>query len=299
MSLHTVVCASRHNGNSKRRTDVTTLEMMCIVNFLLKADAKIQKKSVPINNFEYFCNVILEEMNIIRTILVVFVICLPKLVHAQDDMPTISPYAVFVTSDGEEQAGSYSGSAPLEAHFYANPENVGDWTAYYEWRFTSDSDTTPYLIRYEQDTDYTFTKSGSTRIECYAIFSHDGDSIAYTQEYWNDMTPITVSISESKLEMPNAFSPNNDQINDVYKAKEGYKSLVEFKAVIYNRWGQKLFEWTDPADGWDGKFNGKDVAEGVYFVRVTAKGADGIKYDIKRDVNLLRSIIENDSTNNY
>lgn len=238
-------------------------------------------------------------MKLIRTILATFVSILPWLAYAQDEVPSISPYAVFVTSEGEETSDSYSGSAPLEAHFYANPKDADGWTTYYEWRFTSDSSTSPYLIRYEQDTDYTFTKSGSTRIVCYAIFTQGGDSVTYTQEYWDEANPITVSISESKLEMPNAFSPNNDNINDIYKAKEGYKSLVEFKAVIYNRWGQKLFEWTDPADGWDGKYKGKDVAEGVYFVRVTAKGADGIKYDIKRDVNLLRSIIESDNTNNH
>ena len=96
--------------------------------------------------------------------------------------------------------------------------------------------------------------------------------------------------------MPNAFSPNGDGINDIYKAKEGYQSLVEFHAAIYNRWGQKLYEWTDPADGWDGKFNGKDVAQGVYFCRVEAKGADGIKYHFKRDVNLLRGYNENKGT---
>ncbi len=237
-------------------------------------------------------------MKLLKSTLVATLLSMPGLVSAQDEVPTISPTAVFVTSEGEETSESYSGSAPLEAHFYANPQNVDDWSAYYEWRFTMDSSTTPYLIRYEQDTDYTFTKSGSTRIECYAVFTQDGDTVAYTQEYWDGATPITVSISESKLDMPNAFSPNGDGINDIYKAKEGYKSLVQFKAAIYNRWGQKLFEWTDPADGWDGKFKGKDVAEGVYFVRVTAKGADGIKYDIKRDVNLLRSIIESDGTNN-
>lgn len=237
-------------------------------------------------------------MKHIKTIIAILLSTASALSWAQDDVPTISPSATFITSDGEEQSESYSGSAPLEAHFYANPENTDGWTTYYEWRFTGENETSPYLIRYEQDTDYMFTKSGSTSIVCYAIFTQGNDSITYTQEYWSDMTPITVSISESKLEMPNAFSPNNDNINDYYKPKS-HQSIVEFKAVIYNRWGQKLYEWTDPdAQGWDGKFNGKDVAQGVYFCRVTAKGADGIKYDIKRDVNLLRNIVENSSTNN-
>ncbi len=245
-----------------------------------------------------FANKTITIMKHIRIIFVILLCTISAIVGAQDEMPTINPSATFVTSDGEEESVSYSGSAPLEAHFYANPENTDGWTTYYEWRFTSDSETSPYLIRYEQDTDYTFTKSGTTRIVCYAIFTQGNDSIAYTQDYWSEMTPLSVTISESKLEMPNAFSPNNDNINDYYRPKS-HQSLIEFKAVIYNRWGQKLYEWTDPdGQGWDGKFNGKDVAQGVYFCRVTAKGADGIRYDIKRDVNLLRNIVDESSTTN-
>ena len=81
-------------------------------------------------------------------------------------------------------------------------------------------------------------------------------------------------------------------IRDRYKAKDGYQSLIEFHAYIFNRWGQKLYEWTDPAGGWDGKYKGNDVKDGVYFVLVKAKGADGRKFNIKKDVNLLRGFTE-------
>jgi gliding motility-associated-like protein len=97
--------------------------------------------------------------------------------------------------------------------------------------------------------------------------------------------------------VPNIFSPNGDGINDVYRAKSNYQSIVEFDAYIFNRWGQKLYEWHDPAGGWDGKFNGKDVKQGVYFVLVKAKGADGRKYNIKKDVNLLRGYTESNGVN--
>lgn len=227
-----------------------------------------------------------------RILLYFLLILTPTFMLADDDIPTISPTAVFMGEDGEEESTFYSGSAPLEASFYANPENTGGWTEYYEWRFTGEDSDQPYLIRYEQDTKYTFKKAGSTRVVCYAIFTQGGDSICYTQDYWADAEPIIISISESHLDMPNAFSPNGDGINDIYKAKEGYQSLVEFHAAIYNRWGQKLYEWDDPAGGWDGTFHGKDVAQGVYFCRVEAKGADGIKYHFKRDVNLLRGYNE-------
>ena len=140
--------------------------------------------------------------------------------------------------------------------------------------------------------EYTFTTAGNHKVMLYAILTRGDDTIEYTDEYWSTADPISVSISESKLEMPNAFSPNGDGINDIYKAKDGYQSLVEFHAYIFNRWGQKLFEWTDPSQGWDGTYNGKDVKQGVYFVLVKAKGADGRTFTIRRDVNLLRGYTE-------
>lgn len=213
-----------------------------------------------------------------------------------DEIPTISPTATYVTDEGEEENSNMSGNAPLVGRFQANPQNVGEYSANYEWRFTIDGESTPYLTRYEENTEYTFTKAGTHNIVVYATFINGNDTIAYTQEYWDEIGPMRVTISESKLEMPNAFSPNGDGINDIYKAKDGYQSIIEFHAYIFNRWGQKLYEWDDPAGGWDGKYNGKDVKQGVYFVLVKAKGADGRTFNIRRDVNLLRGYTEESGT---
>ena len=112
----------------------------------------------------------------------------------------------------------------------------------------------------------------------------DNDSVA------SDSTVVLTST----LVMPNAFSPNNDRINDVYKVKS-YQNIVEFHAYIFNRWGQKLYEWTNIDEGWDGKYRGNDVKQGTYFVLVKAKGADGQTYNIRKDVNLLRGYTEGTS----
>ncbi|WP_298456127.1 gliding motility-associated C-terminal domain-containing protein [uncultured Prevotella sp.] len=213
-------------------------------------------------------------------------------VGAFDETPTISPTATYITNDGEEENTDMSGNAPLVGRFMANPQNVGEYSAIYEWRFTMEGESAPYLTRYEENTEYTFMKAGTHNIVVYATFINGNDTIAYTQEFWDETGPMRVTISESKLEMPNAFSPNGDGINDIYKAKDGYQSIIEFHAYIFNRWGQKLYEWDDPADGWDGKYNGKDVKQGVYYVLVKAKGADGRTFNIRRDVNLLRGYTE-------
>ena len=206
-------------------------------------------------------------------------------------LPSITPAATYTNSDGNTLTETtISESAPLAVSFISGAENTDGWTAHYEWRFYKEGKrNAPYLIRYDKETSYTFTDAGTHRVELWATFIQGTDTIEYTNSYWTTTaTAISITIAESKLEMPNAFSPNGDGINDVYKAKNGWKIIVKFEAAIYNRWGQKLYSWTDPAGGWDGKFNGKDVKQGVYYVMVKAEGADGKKYNIKRDVNLLR-----------
>ncbi len=209
------------------------------------------------------------------------------------DEPYISPTFIYVNEEGvEETATEYTGSAPFTATLKANAHNTEGWTTHYEWRIMREGDDTPFLVRYEEDTEVEFRKAGSYSIYLYATFTQGKDTVAYTEEYWAYESPMRINIGESKLDMPNAFSPNNDGINDVYKAKEGYKSIVEFHAYIFNRWGQKVYEWTDPAGGWDGTFNGQEAKQGVYFVLVKAKGADGRTYNIRKDVNLLRGYTE-------
>ena len=216
------------------------------------------------------------------------------LVSIAGDIPTVSPSVTFTASDGETSTDdSFSGSAPVKASFSANPTDAEGWTAYYEWRIYHDNEESPYIIRYIENTDMEFNQSGLHRIVLYAKFTKGTE----VYEDTNEESPFTVTIAESSLQMPNAFSPNGDGLNDIYKAKSGYQSLVEFHAYIFNRWGQKLFEWNDPAGGWDGTYKGKPVKEGVYFVLVKAKGADGKVYNIKRDVNLLRGYTETTNQN--
>jgi gliding motility-associated-like protein len=187
--------------------------------------------------------------------------------------------AIYIDDNGVEveTRNDFSGQAPLSVSFRANPQDMESLDPTYEWHFRMEGESKDFMVRYEENTDYTLTKAGKTYVTLYANLGNEE----------RDSSRICVTISESKLLMPNAFSPNGDTHNDVYKAKE-YQSIVEFHAYIFNRWGQKLFEWTNPAEGWDGNYNGNPVKEGVYFVVVKARGADGIVYNIRKDVNLLR-----------
>ncbi len=97
--------------------------------------------------------------------------------------------------------------------------------------------------------------------------------------------PIT--IQEIYLGVPNVFTPDGDGINDKFMAV--YSSIKEFKMIVFNRWGRKVFQTSDPGEAWDGKIGGKNAAEGVYFYVVTAKGFNkGEERKMEGPVHLLR-----------
>ena len=198
--------------------------------------------------------------------------------------------ATYTDKNGVEvvQTENFIAEAPLDVLFTSNPSSL-DPSATIEWHITNSS-ADINVTRYEENTSYTFTTAGKNVITLNVVL--DGDIV--------ETKSITITISDSHLEMPNAFSPNGDGINEYYQAKTTTKSIVEFHAYIFNRHGQKLYDWTDWAtetSGWDGTHNGHPVKDGVYFVYVKALGADGIEYNIRRDVNLLRNFNRVDSTN--
>jgi gliding motility-associated-like protein len=187
-----------------------------------------------------------------------------------------------------EKTEDFTANAPLYVEFTSNPSDL-DTGATIEWHISNTS-AGINITRYEENTSYTFTVAGKHVITLNVV--QDGDIL--------ESKSISITISDSHLEMPNAFSPNGDGINDYFQAKTNSKSIVEFHAYIFNRHGQKLYDWTDWQDeksGWDGTHNGHPVKDGVYFVYVKALGADGTEYNIRRDVNLLRNFNTVDSTN--
>ena len=201
----------------------------------------------------------------------------------------ITPTAIYTNKDGEEvsETGEINGDAPLHVRFMSYAESLEAGSSL-EWHFIHvGADGTSEITRYEENTEFDFRESGTTTVK---LLVKVGDEVV-------DEGTITVIISDSHLEMPNAFSPNDDGYNNIYGAKGvcnpestgRYRSIVEFHAYIFNRWGQKLYEWTDISSGWDGTYNGSPVKDGVYYVLVNARGADGKVYNIRRDVNLIRN----------
>ena len=174
---------------------------------------------------------------------------------AQVVYPTVNPEASYVTSTGEElEDASEPQSAPLAGRFTSNVENLGEYSVRYEWRvFRDGQEDSPLIDRFDENLEYTFTESGTFYVQLYATFVHGNDTIQYPAE--GEAEPFVVSISESVLEMPNAFSPNGDGYNDIYKVKEGYcrwflsASPYKFPCIWDGRGRPVLPRWRRQA-GW-------------------------------------------------
>lgn len=213
---------------------------------------------------------------------------------------------------GKEETGIIDANtkplnAPVRIFFQANPSmpfpdgfssNVHyDWTingTHVARKMTDDIDEIPEtrestIKRNEEEFELEFKESGSYVVQLHAIFydEEEKDILYEFPEEGEDKKIITFSITESQLDFPNGISPNKDGRNDELKPKDGFKNIVSFHAAVFNRWGKKLYSWDDVHGSWDGKYNGKVVKDGVYFLRVSAKGSDGYEYSIKKAINVI------------
>ncbi len=127
--------------------------------------------------------------------------------------------------------------------------DVVDWY----WNFGDPNDQT---TSYSQNTCHSYSDTG---LYCADLVVHNGNGCMSHQQYCLQIDPYF------SIFVPNAFSPNNDGLNDVFiplmfnVKEEGY--LMQ----IYDRWGNLIFETTDIYKSWDGRANG-----GSQFAQVDA-----------------------------
>lgn len=91
----------------------------------------------------------------------------------------------------------------------------------------------------------------------------------------------------SQVFIPNAFSPNGDGLNDVFKiAHITDQRILTFN--IYDRWGNLVFQTNNPNEGWDGTYNGKPASQDVYQYYIKLGYPDNYQETFKGSVNLIR-----------
>lgn len=226
----------------------------------------------------------MKEKSIIFLFLILF--CYKNAQAQNEEGIKAFPRAIIVSSNHQivndtiYEGESYSGGAPLDINFISNVKTDKS-NLVYEWIYSNDINGNSIILqRRDENTDFPIENSGTYYVSLIITDTNNGI------DYYS--APFTISITESLFELPNAFSPNGDGINDIYYIKK-LQSIIKFNAYIFNRWGQEMFRWdiNNIDEGWDGKYHGKTVRDGVYFISAEAEGADGAKYTKKMAINVL------------
>ncbi len=146
---------------------------------------------------------------------------------------------------------------------WANPAGcppAPDLAGYKVW-YAADKGQPLQLLATLNDKDstrYLHSLTGSLA-GCYAVTAFDN---------LGNESPKSDSICVENCtfyQLPNTFTPNSDGQNDVFEPFPGWRFVSRIELVVYNRWGNKVFETQDPAIQWNGTdVSGKELADGTY-----------------------------------
>jgi gliding motility-associated-like protein len=149
----------------------------------------------------------------------------------------------------------------------------------YSWRVYDENGN---LITTSTQTNFSYIFPGEG---CYTIVL-----IATSKQLCRDTTFYKYVCVDSPpvFDIPNVFTPNGDGQNDEFIIHG--KSITEFKCMIFNRWGEKLYEWSDVTKGWNGKINGNgaEASPGIYYYVITATDKKEKNYEQKGFFYLLK-----------
>lgn len=173
-------------------------------------------------------------------------------------------------------ANPMSGFAPLTVTFTNNNENADShWWDFGNGETLSTTSAANQTITYVEEGPYNVTVC-----------------LAALQAGCSDTACLVITVLEfippPVLATPNVFSPNGDDINDVWEFIT--KEFVEkIELVIVNRWGSVVNEQTSATPTWDGKLqDGSEAVDGVYFYKYKATGLDGSTIEGHGSISLYR-----------
>lgn len=102
-----------------------------------------------------------------------------------------------------------------------------------------------------------------------------------------DTASVLIVVSDQfSILVPNIFTPNNDGANDIFEIPT--MGVTELHADIYNRWGELMYSFDGINGYWDGKYNGKDASDGVYFYIISATRTNGVVLNYNGCLTLAR-----------
>nr|WP_294858418.1 gliding motility-associated C-terminal domain-containing protein [uncultured Fluviicola sp.] len=160
---------------------------------------------------------------------------------------------------------TYSPQLPTELENTVQFTNLSYGGSTFDWTFG-----TAYGTSTSEDPSHTFygVHPDETVNVCLIVTSEFGcsDSICRPIKFYGDFL----------VWVPNTFTPDGDEFNNQFKPIFSKDRLIEdYNLMIYNRWGEVVFESHDPEFGWDGTYHGEFVKDGTYTWTIDVK--DGLK----------------------
>lgn len=162
-----------------------------------------------------------------------------------------------------------------------------DWTAFqgeptsnYTLEQTDSIGKTPFITKNVSSSGtYTMDIASQENQTSYIrIVANLGDSVTYSN-------PIRIDFN-SFVNFPNAFTPNGDNLNDTYGVES--KFIKEFEMIIFNKWGEGIFQTKDVTARWDGRYRNGFAPSGEYTVKIVAKDQRNRKYVFTEMIKLMR-----------
>ncbi len=100
---------------------------------------------------------------------------------------------------------------------------------------------------------------------------------------------FTVDYEEcyATIQMPNVFSPQGDGMNDTFRPIT-IENIIDFEMLIFNRWGEVVFQSNNKANGWNGEIHNQPASEGTYFWKVVYSTPQGDNNEAQGSLSLVR-----------
>jgi len=141
------------------------------------------------------------------------------------------------------------------------------------------------VLNYDDDVAALYLYPNYSGKFCYRIEAYEGPGNTY------GFTDTSVSnifclVQEPHLFIPSAFTPTGK--NPIFKPEFIYIDAKNYFFVVFNRWGQRVYETRIPGEGWDGTYEGKIAPEGTYVYSVRIYGTNGQEIEKNGSVTLLR-----------
>lgn len=206
---------------------------------------------------------------------------------------------------GIDTVSNYGSNVLLKVEMNENLTNQLIWypyrdfdgnTSYNVYRRQSESDA--WVVVETGITDTSFSDnirsmSQGNGVFCYRVAAvESNNSLGFVDETGGPMTAFSNEVCvdhDSRGFYPNAFVPNSSiPGNREWKPQMLFEDDSEYEVHIVDRWGNVVFQSTDPQEGWDGTYQGQDAQEGVYFFMVTYRSVEGKKKEDRGTITLIR-----------